>query len=85
VVGTSAPASPENYDPEKGRTFARDNAVRQLWPLMGFSLRDSLHRTGEVTGHDVASIAARRMHDSDPEIRKLAASALTQAPDRPKV
>lgn len=42
VVGKSAPASPENFDAEKGRTFAREDAIRQLWPLMGFSLRDKL-------------------------------------------
>lgn len=42
VVGTSAPASPENYDRELGRKFAYENAVRQLWPLMGFALRDKL-------------------------------------------
>lgn len=43
VLGKSAPASPENFDAEKGRTFAREDAIRQLWPLMGFSLRDRLH------------------------------------------
>lgn len=42
VLGKSAPASPENYDTGKGRTFAREDAIRQLWPLMGFSLRDRL-------------------------------------------
>lgn len=42
VLGKSAPASPENFDPEKGKTFAREDAIRQLWPLMGFSLRDRL-------------------------------------------
>lgn len=42
VVGKSAPASPENFDREKGKTFAREDAIRQLWPLMGFSLRDRL-------------------------------------------
>lgn len=42
VVGKSAPASPENFDAEKGKTFAREDAIRQLWPLMGFSLRDRL-------------------------------------------
>lgn len=43
LVGKSAPASPENFDAEKGRTFSREDAVRQLWPLMGFALRDRLH------------------------------------------
>ena len=42
VVGKSAPASPENFDAEKGRIFAREDAIRQLWPLMGFALRDRM-------------------------------------------
>lgn len=42
VIGKSAPASPENFDAEKGRVFAREDAIRQLWPLMGFALRDRL-------------------------------------------
>jgi hypothetical protein len=47
VVGKSAPASPENFDEEKGKTFAREDAIRQLWPLMGFSLRDRLANATE--------------------------------------
>lgn len=42
IIGKSAPASPENFDAEKGRIFAREDAIRQLWPLMGFALRDRL-------------------------------------------
>lgn len=42
LVGKSAPASPENFDPEKGREFAYQDAIRQAWPLMGFALRDKL-------------------------------------------
>lgn len=42
IVGKSAPASPENFDPLKGRSFAREDAIRQLWPLMGFALRERL-------------------------------------------
>lgn len=42
VIGKSAPASPENFNRELGRKFAYEDAVRQLWPLMGFSLRDRL-------------------------------------------
>jgi hypothetical protein len=44
VVGKSAPASPANFDRQLGRKFAYEDAVRQLWPLMGYSLRDVLHR-----------------------------------------
>jgi hypothetical protein len=42
VIGKSAPASPENFDPEKGQKFAYEDAVRQLWPLMGFALKERL-------------------------------------------
>lgn len=42
VIGKSAPASPENFDAELGRKFAYEDAVRQLWPLMGYALRDRL-------------------------------------------
>jgi hypothetical protein len=43
VIGKSAPASPENYNAELGQRFAYEDAIRQLWPLMGFALRDRLH------------------------------------------
>jgi len=42
VIGKSAPASPENFNAELGRQYAYEDAVRQLWPLMGFALRDRL-------------------------------------------
>jgi hypothetical protein len=42
VIGKSAPASPENFNRELGKKFAYEDAVRQLWPLMGFALRDRL-------------------------------------------
>lgn len=42
VIGKSAPADPANYNPELGRTLAKEDAVRQLWPLMGFALRERL-------------------------------------------
>lgn len=44
VVGHSACASPENYNKEIGERIARENAERQIWPLLGFRLRDELAR-----------------------------------------
>lgn len=44
VIGKSAPASPENFNAELGCKLAYEDAIRQLWPLMGFSLRDQLSR-----------------------------------------
>ena len=42
VTGESACASPENFDAEIGRKIARQNAVEQVWKLIGFRLRDKL-------------------------------------------
>lgn len=44
VTGESACASPENFDAEIGRNIARQNAVQKIWPLMGYQLREHLHR-----------------------------------------
>ena len=42
VHGVSAPASPENFDPEVGKRYAFENAFRQLWQLEGYLLREKL-------------------------------------------
>jgi len=42
VVGKAAPVDPENYDAEIGRKFAYEDAIRQVWPLEGYALRDRL-------------------------------------------
>lgn len=42
IVGKSAPASPENFNAEFGRDLAYKDCIGQLWPLMGFALRDRL-------------------------------------------
>lgn len=47
VVGESAPASPANFSAELGRKFAYENAIRQLWKLEGYSLRDRLAAEGK--------------------------------------
>lgn len=45
VIGKSAPASPENFDREYGKQLAYEDAVKQLWPLMGYALREKLRET----------------------------------------
>lgn len=42
LIGKSAPASAENFDVELGKKLAYEDAVRQLWPLMGYALREQL-------------------------------------------
>ena len=42
LIGKSAPAAPENFNPELGKKFAKEDAVRQLWQLEGYLLREHL-------------------------------------------
>ncbi len=42
LVGKSAPADPENFDLELGKQFAYEDAVRQIWPLEAYLLREQL-------------------------------------------
>ena len=43
IVGVNeGPVSPENFDPEIGRRYAREKAIDQIWPLLGNRLRDKL-------------------------------------------
>lgn len=43
VEGISAAVSIENFNAELGNKIARQNAVNQVWPLLGFRLRDRLN------------------------------------------
>lgn len=42
VTGTSAAASPENFDEAIGRDIARRNARERIWELEGYLLRQRL-------------------------------------------
>jgi hypothetical protein len=44
VHGESACASPENFDAELGRKYARENAVSKIWMLEGYLLKDRLSK-----------------------------------------
>ncbi len=48
VTGESACASPENFDAVLGRKIARANAVKKVWPLMGYALKQNLQNTPPV-------------------------------------
>lgn len=40
ILGKSACVNSENFDEDLGRKLAREDAVRQLWPFLGFRLAD---------------------------------------------
>jgi len=50
LVGRSTPADAGNFDPELGKKFAREDAIRQMWPLEGYVLREALHVAEQDTG-----------------------------------
>ena len=50
VLGKSAPASPENYNSDIGRQFAYDDAIKQLWQLQGYALRETLYQRDRAMG-----------------------------------
>jgi hypothetical protein len=40
LQGWSAPADPQNFDAERGKEFAYEDAMRKLWPLEAYVMRD---------------------------------------------
>jgi len=56
LTGDSAPASPENFNAELGRKFARENAIRKMWGFEGYLLRERLSPAGEGLPHPAQAI-----------------------------
>lgn len=51
VVGVNTgPISPENFDAELARKLARAAAIDQVWPMMGFLLRERLYQDAQGPG-----------------------------------
>ena len=42
LVGKSTPADPENFNEELGKKFAKEDALRQMWPLEAYLLRERM-------------------------------------------
>lgn len=42
VHGSSACADPANYDEAIGRHIAREDAIKKMWPLLGYELKTQL-------------------------------------------
>lgn len=55
IVGKSACASPEIFDAQIGRNVAREDAIDQVWPLLGYALKQELHKTQEAFNHGYKS------------------------------
>jgi len=47
VPGTSACASPENYNREIGERLAKEDAIKKMWPLLGYELKNKLYHLSQ--------------------------------------
>lgn len=57
VHGVSGCASPENFNREIGMSIARNNAVNQIWPLMGYELKTKLMHQEAIAQDDAMGLA----------------------------
>lgn len=55
VLGQSAPADPENFNAELGQKFAREDAVRKVWPLLGFVMCDRVTEANAIKAQNKAA------------------------------
>jgi hypothetical protein len=44
IIGSSCCAHPAMFEASIGRDLAREDAIEQIWPILGYQLKDALHR-----------------------------------------
>lgn len=47
ITGESACVSPENFDEQLGRKYAREKAVEKIWALEGYLLKENLYQSSK--------------------------------------
>ena len=69
VLGKSACASPANFSREIGEKVAREDAIRQIWPLLGYTLRNKLSQISLVgddkLGEALTHMTAHRLGNTE--------------------
>lgn len=69
VLGKSACASSANFSREIGEKVAREDAIRQVWPLLGYELRTKLSNLSAVgdaeLGEALTHMTAHRLGNSE--------------------
>lgn len=55
LQGMSAPADPANFNEERGKEFAYEDALRKMWPLEAYVMRDVLSERIELVGEEQAA------------------------------
>ena len=69
VTGTAGVASPENFSKEIGQKVARQAAINQLWPILGYELRTRLSKIRNVgdseLGEALTYMTAHRLGNTE--------------------
>lgn len=59
IVGVNAgPIDPRIFDENIGRQMAREHALDQIWPLMGYALREKIKQEEQVLPSKKAELTA---------------------------
>lgn len=58
LQGWSAPADPENFNADLGKQYAYEDALRKMWPLEAYVMRDAMAGAVTVNNPDRWSVAA---------------------------
>ena len=71
VTGENACADPAMFNEEIGQKFARENAERKIWPLMGYALKEEMMK--EVPSGDFRELVKAEARQLQQKIAKLEA------------
>ena len=63
VTGESACADPAMFDREIGEKISKDNAIKKIWPLMGYALKQEIFLSGSGDFKDRVRQEARELQD----------------------
>ncbi len=63
VTGQSACADPANYNPDIGNRLATEDAKKKIWSLMGYALKEEIHKNGDGSFFGRMQREARELED----------------------
>lgn len=66
VVGHAGVASPENYNEEVGKKVARGKALEQLWPILGYQLKNAVWVAAQLNQAEIDAQNSRASTDGMP-------------------
>jgi hypothetical protein len=66
AVGSSATVSPEHFDEEVGRKFAKEDALRAVWAVLGYEAMEQAYRAKHRGCGDDCTLPAGHLGDHVP-------------------